>query len=90
MFAGKEAIEQIEDGLAAELGVPHEVHEGAINVGGLGEAAGVDVVEIGVPFSDPTADGPAIQAASQRALKRGATLAKILAMIAGLRRSRLI
>ena len=50
------------------------------------EAAGVDVVEIGVPFSDPTADGPAIQSASQRALKHGATLAKILAMIAGLRR----
>ena len=51
------------------------------------EAAGVDIVEIGVPFSDPTADGPAIQAASQRALKRGATLGKILAMIAALRRT---
>ncbi len=50
------------------------------------EAAGVDIVEIGVPFSDPTADGPAIQAASQRALKRGVTLKKILVMIAGLRR----
>jgi tryptophan synthase alpha chain len=49
------------------------------------EAAGVDILEIGVPFSDPTADGPVIQAASQRALKKGATLAKILAMIAGLR-----
>ena len=47
----------------------------------------MDIIEIGVPFSDPTADGPAIQAASQRALKKGATLAKILAMIAGLRRS---
>ncbi|MDP1992201.1 MAG: tryptophan synthase subunit alpha [Syntrophales bacterium] len=51
------------------------------------EAAGVDIVEIGVPFSDPTADGPAIQAASQRALKSGATLAKILTMIATLRRT---
>ncbi len=51
------------------------------------EAAGVDIVEIGVPFSDPTADGPAIQAASQRALKQGATLEKILAMIAALRRT---
>jgi len=50
------------------------------------EAAGVDILEIGVPFSDPTADGPVIQAASQRALKKGATLEKILAMIAGLRR----
>jgi tryptophan synthase alpha chain len=50
------------------------------------DAARVDIIEIGVPFSDPTADGPIIQAASQRALQRGATLAKILAMIAGLRR----
>lgn len=51
------------------------------------EAAGVDILEIGVPFSDPTADGPVIQAASQRALKEGATLEKILAMIAALRRT---
>ncbi len=51
------------------------------------EAAGVDIVEIGIPFSDPTADGPAIQAASQRALKQGTTPAKILAMIAALRRT---
>ena len=50
------------------------------------EVAGVDILEIGVPFSDPTADGPVIQAASQRALKKGVTLEKILAMIAGLRR----
>ncbi|MCE5282280.1 MAG: tryptophan synthase subunit alpha [Deltaproteobacteria bacterium] len=49
------------------------------------EAAGVDIVEVGVPFSDPTADGPAIQAASQRALKGGATLEKILATIRPLR-----
>jgi tryptophan synthase alpha chain len=51
------------------------------------EAAGVDILEIGVPFSDPTADGPAIQAASQRALQGGATLGKILSLIAALRRS---
>jgi len=50
------------------------------------EAAGVDCVEIGVPFSDPTADGPIIQAASQRALKNGATLSGILAMIETLRK----
>lgn len=49
------------------------------------ETVGVDIVEVGVPFSDPTADGPAIQAASQRALKQGATLEKILGMIARLR-----
>jgi tryptophan synthase alpha chain len=51
------------------------------------EAAGVDILEVGVPFSDPTADGPVIQAASRRALKKETTLAKILAMIAGLRKS---
>ena len=51
------------------------------------EAAGVDIIEAGVPFSDPTADGPTIQAASERALKQGATLEKILAMIVRLRRS---
>jgi tryptophan synthase alpha chain len=50
------------------------------------EAAGVDILEVGVPFSDPTADGPVIQAASQRALKGGATLTGILTMIATLRR----
>jgi tryptophan synthase alpha chain len=51
------------------------------------EKAGVDCVEIGVPFSDPTADGPIIQAASQRALKNGATLSGILAMIESIRKT---
>ena len=43
--------------------------------------AGADVIEIGVPFSDPMADGPSIQKAAQRALKAGATLAGVLAMV---------
>ena len=47
--------------------------------------AGADVIEIGVPFSDPMADGPTIQAASQRALAAGTTLAGILEMIGRLR-----
>ena len=44
-------------------------------------AAGADVIELGMPFSDPMADGPAIQAASQRALKSGATLKSTLGMV---------
>lgn len=45
-------------------------------------AAGVDIVELGVPFSDPVADGPTIQAASQRALARGVTLDDVFALAA--------
>ena len=48
-------------------------------------AAGADVIEIGMPFTDPMADGPAIQASSQRALAAGMTLAKTLAMVANFR-----
>ncbi len=44
-------------------------------------AAGADLIEIGVPFTDPMADGPIIQAAGQRALAAGASLAKTLAMV---------
>jgi tryptophan synthase alpha chain len=44
-------------------------------------AAGADVIELGMPFSDPMADGPAIQAASQRALAAGMTLRKTLALV---------
>ena len=43
--------------------------------------AGADVIEIGVPFTDPMADGPSIQKAAQRALKAGATPAGVLAMV---------
>jgi tryptophan synthase alpha chain len=43
--------------------------------------AGADVIELGMPFTDPMADGPAIQASSQRALKAGQTMRKTLAMI---------
>jgi len=47
---------------------------------------GVDVLELGVPFSDPTADGPVIQAAGQRSLAAGTTVAKVLALAKRLRR----
>ncbi|MDB5657081.1 MAG: tryptophan synthase, alpha subunit [Tardiphaga sp.] len=44
-------------------------------------AAGADIIEVGMPFTDPMADGPSIQAAGLRALKAGTTLRKTLAMI---------
>ena len=47
--------------------------------------AGAEVIELGVPFSDPVADGPVIQRASQRALGRGATLADVLKLAAQVR-----
>jgi len=49
--------------------------------------AGADIIELGMPFSDPMADGPAIQAAGLRALKGGQTLKKTLAMAAEFRRA---
>ncbi|NBO19290.1 MAG: tryptophan synthase subunit alpha [Proteobacteria bacterium] len=48
--------------------------------------AGADIIEIGIPFSDPMADGPVIQAAGLRALQGGATLAGVLALVAEFRR----
>lgn len=50
--------------------------------------AGADVLELGVPFSDPLADGPVIQRASERAVARGTRLADVLALAADLRRQR--
>lgn len=49
--------------------------------------AGADIVELGMPFTDPMADGPAIQAAGRRALTAGATLTKTLAMVRDFRKS---
>src|SRR5687767_2065021 len=49
------------------------------------DAAGADVIELGVPFSDPLADGPVIQRASERALAAGASLGKTLSLVSYLR-----
>ena len=49
--------------------------------------AGADLLEIGVPFSDPVADGPVIQAAGQRALNKGMTLPRAAKLIAAMRRA---
>ena len=49
--------------------------------------AGADVIELGVPFSDPVADGPTIQRASERALKSGTTLARVMDLVRRIRQS---
>ena len=61
-----------------DLGTSHEVALAAIE-------AGADVVELGVPFSDPVADGPVIQRASERALRQGTSLADVLKLARRLR-----
>src|SRR6202166_934770 len=48
--------------------------------------AGADVIELGVPFSDPLADGPTIQRASERALKSGTTLAQVIDLVREIRK----
>jgi tryptophan synthase alpha chain len=48
-------------------------------------SAGADILEVGVPFSDPVADGPVIQAAGQRALARGMSLTRAIAFVKALR-----
>src|SRR5215469_12088185 len=50
--------------------------------------SGADVIELGVPFSDPVADGPVIQRASERALKSGTSLTQTIALGAELRKVR--
>jgi tryptophan synthase alpha chain len=49
--------------------------------------AGADIIEVGMPFTDPMADGPSIQAAGLRALKAGMTLRKTLAMVGAFRKT---
>ncbi len=53
----------------------------------LFEECGADIVELGVPFSDPLADGPTIQRASERALKNGVTLRKVISHVKDLRQT---
>src|ERR1700751_2224478 len=62
-----------------DLRTPREVALAAID-------AGAEVIELGVPFSDPVADGPVIQRASERALKNGVSLEQVLGLAAEIRR----
>ena len=65
-------------------GDPDLVRTGEIVVAAI--EAGADVIELGVPFSDPVADGPVIQRASQRALRRGTALDQVIALAADIRK----
>ncbi len=51
------------------------------------EKSGADIIEIGVPFSDPLADGPTIQRAAERSLQQGTTLKKVLGLVREIRQS---
>lgn len=51
------------------------------------ESTGADIIELGVPFSDPLADGPTIQRASERSLQHGTTLRKVLALVKDIRQN---
>jgi tryptophan synthase alpha chain len=53
---------------------------------GLLEECGADIIELGVPFTDPLADGPTIQRAAERALRRGVTLHKVIRLVRDLRK----
>jgi tryptophan synthase alpha chain len=64
-----------------DLATSREIARAAID-------AGADVLELGVPFSDPVADGPVIQRASERAVQNGVKLSDVLAVAADLRRER--
>jgi tryptophan synthase alpha chain len=76
---------------AGELGIVAYITAGDPSLGATHKFvlaladAGADVIELGVPFSDPLADGPTIQRASERALKAGASLAGVLELVRGIR-----
>ncbi len=60
--------------------------EGCAEIIRTQEKAGTDIVELGIPFSDPVADGPVIQAASYRSIQQGTNLKKVFAMVEALRK----
>jgi tryptophan synthase alpha chain len=78
---------------AGELGIVAYITAGDPSLGATHKfvlalaGAGTDVIELGVPFSDPLADGPTIQRASERALKSGTTLAGVLELVRRIRQS---
>lgn len=68
----------------AVLGYP--TRQASLDIVQILAAAGADLLELGIPFSDPLADGPTVQAATQKSLENGTTVTDCLAMTAELRR----
>jgi tryptophan synthase alpha chain len=81
----RELADAGELGLVAYLTAGDPTFEASEKIILAAAEAGADVIELGVPFSDPVADGPVIQRASERALKSGATLAGVLDLARRLR-----
>jgi tryptophan synthase alpha chain len=71
--------------LVAYLCVGDPSLEESVDLAEAAVLAGADVLELGVPFSDPTADGPAIARASRRAIERGATITRVIEVAAAVR-----
>ena len=82
-FKGLRAAQRT--GLVAYITAGDPDLERSVDVVRAADRGGADVIELGVPFSDPLADGPVIQRATERALAKGATLAKVLDMAASVR-----
>ena len=81
----RELADRGELGLIAYVTAGDPSLEGSEKIVLAAAEAGADVVELGVPFSDPVADGPTIQRASERALRKGTTLAGVIELVRRLR-----
>ena len=77
----RELSDARELGLVAYVTAGDPSLEASVEIVLAAAAAGADVIELGVPFSDPLADGPTIQRASERALRGGATLAGVIDLV---------
>lgn len=78
-------VQRGELGLVAYLTAGDPTIEASEQIIFAAAQAGADIIELGVPFSDPVADGPTIQRASERSLRAGTTLPKVLALAARLK-----
>jgi tryptophan synthase alpha chain len=82
----RELAERGEMGLVAYITAGDPSLEASEKIVLAADEAGADVIELGVPFSDPVADGPTIQRASERALRAGTTLAGVIELVRKIRR----